>query len=223
MGANVKQALKDACTGMAGSMKQIFEEMKVLKEQERQQQIARLNQQQQFLYQTPIGVKLTPQQLSDIEAQLYYHPAYSNADVLLTQPQILDVVDTFVYQAVANRDYSTMCALRNILIPNGLDFNLEFLRTLHEELFNEFIAKFHPELSYASVTPSGTFFLITADGYGFYYKINMSRPAKKAQYEEEFRRFSNTAAASDLRNRYGLNSYTVSFDEVTKNLILFLR
>lgn len=223
MPGGMQQALKSACSGIAGCVKQIFEDIRIQREQSRIYNEARLQTQQQMQYVPPMEMTLTPLQIADINSQFMNHPVSTSADILLEHGQVLDIVDRFIYQATVSNDTRTLQNLRNVLIPGGLEFNLGFLRVMHKEVFDVFISKYHPELTYASVTPLGTFFVITDKGFGFYYRIYADKPLTRKQYFEEFQRFSNTSDAYNLRDRYGLNSFEVTFDSRSKDLILFFR
>lgn len=219
----LKQALSAACSGFAGYMKQLTEQTKLAAEEKRKYQLSLLERKKQLSYQKPFNISLDAEQLTDIDEQLRYYPGRNSVDLLLKQQQINAIIEHFIHQAMINGDFKLLMAIRNSVIPCGLEFNLFYLRELHKLLFDGFIAVYDCELDYAACTPIGTFFIITADGFGFYYKINMKKVVTLKRYREDFKRFLVTASAQRLLNQYGLKYNRISFDTKTNNLIIFFR
>lgn len=220
----LKQALSAACSGFAGYMKELTEQTKLNAEEKRKYNAFRIKQQQQTMYQQPIVITLDGVQIHDILNQLNNYPCYTSANLMLNQQQVRLISNVFVQQAINFKDKKTLSALRNVLIPGGLGFNLSFLKEIHKKLFDDFISAYNRDLTYAACTPpGGLFFVIAADGFGFCYNISLMSPRTLKHYQGDFKRFSSTGAAMNLFQQYVLQYNKISYTETSKNLIIFFR
>lgn len=216
-----KQAFFNACSQMGVAISMAGQQAQLQAAQAQKLQQAQLLQQQQLLYQKPVTVKLDEGQLQSIMLQLNTAPYANSAEVLLSQQQMVHVVNWFLSQAWHAQHLQTFTNLRQGMLPLGLNFNVGWLRQLHKDVFNSFIHGYNPDLTYVQCAPNGSLFLLTGKGYGLCYGISANSQATLGRYKNDFLRFTATAQGQSLIKKYGLRYKDVTFDSKTGNLIIF--
>lgn len=218
-----KQALFDACSQVGTYLEQSWKAERIRAEQRQQYRAKQLQQQQQLAYQQPFTIRLDSQQLQMLDSQLRNFPYASTADLLLRQQQIGYIVQRFIQAAAASGDRRTMQQFREILLPSGLEFNLGYLRQIHEELYQSFIYIYNPGTTYPACMPQGTFFLVSDHGFGFLYRIKADKQLTLERLRQEFRGFTNMQAGQQFFRRYGLGPARITYETKTGYLVVFFQ
>lgn len=219
-----KQALSDACSSIAGCLKQLNEESKLAAENRRKQEERFLEMQERLSYQQEFSILLDRGQSMNVVAQMENFPYCNTTQLLLTQQQVNAIVATFIQQAIYHGDSATMQHLREVLFPGGLEFNLSYLRYLHKRLFDDFLSKIDNTRSYATCIPAaGVFFVIAADGFGLCYNISTTKMVYQKQYLNAFHTYMVTASAKDLFRQFGLNFNKLQYNANLKHLIIYFK
>ena len=216
--------IRETMSGTLDYIKRAYQENEETMKQERIYQTARkqqqLKQQQQLQYLQPFPMGLNNAQATDIQDYLYNYPNLYGSNILLSQQQIVMIVTYFVNQVIIHNDVGTLSTLHSIMLSQGLDFNLNYLRQIHKDLFYNFLGAYYKELTYESCVPVGALFSMAGTRFGFCYQLPTDCGFSQKQIQTDFKRFLSTAVAQQFLNYYKLQCQWIGFDKTTNRVII---
>lgn len=210
MSNQIMKQLSEILANFINYLKQLYEH-KLTILQEEQQYIEQ--QKQQLAICSNYNLVLDAAQ---IEQLTYY------SFVTLYPLQSADISLHFIRQSVATRDTKTLQYIRAEL-GLSLNQNIDFIRLLHQELYESFIHAYYPNLTYANVAPPDVSFWVCNQGYGFLYTLTVDSKKKFSDVKTAFQRYRNTQACQELFRTHGIQSANLDFTDDNFNLIIFLK
>lgn len=210
MDAGFRQALQSACTTLKGCVKQLYHYAEKRRLENLALQQMAMEQQQQ-INQMSYELSLTQRQVGD---------ACAYGSILITPEQAAEIACHFIRQTIYNRDFATASALQAEMLPMGLDHSCDFLRSLHQRLFTDFLHIIDSSLTYTSVSMEEVPFFITRGAYAFTYSIKFKNQQEYLQMKQQFKAFENSQACRELYRAYGIKQARITFNDKYHLVIL---
>lgn len=212
----MNEKLADLINISTDCFKQLYDEQTVRnKERRKHEQAKRQAQiecQNRTCYQLPYTVQLSNEQFEQV--QMY-------GAVTLYIQQSSDIVCHYIRQAVMKGDTATLKSIQQETYTD-LSSNFDIVRSIHFSLYDSFIRAYYPSLTYAEVTPSGYIFLMSSQGHGFTYTLNLETKMAQAKIKEDFESFKNTQICKKLFVQWHIKKAKISYNSSNHSLFLIL-
>lgn len=168
-----------------------------------QQEQANAEVRQKLFYQQPY-----PLELDNVQFNAIYQ---MGAGVIALYPwQSTAIVKHYINQAKQNNDVALLKAMQEEA-SISLDINFDFVRTLHQKLYECFVHSCFPQATYIEVTPTEYSFLINSSGYHFVYTLPVENSKSFQHLKKKFESFKCSQSYTELSRLYNIKSASINY------------